>query len=102
DIYPCHQFVGRDGMRMGSVVDGSFNWDIQRQFQQNNVLNKDKCSKCWARFYCSGGCAANAHAFNGDIAKPYEMECKLEQKRLECAMAIYAIEQEAAQRAEQA
>ena len=100
DIYPCHQFVGRDGMRMGSVVDGSFNRDIQRQFQQNNVLNKEKCSKCWARFYCSGGCAANAHAFNGDIAKPYEMECKLEQKRLECAMAIYAIEQEAAQQAE--
>lgn len=98
DIYPCHQFVGREGMRMGSVVDGSFNRDIQRQFQQNNVLNKDKCSKCWARFYCSGGCAANAHAFNGDIAKPYEMECKLEQKRLECAMAIYAIEQENAQR----
>ena len=96
DIYPCHQFVGREGMRMGSVVDGSFNRDIQRQFQQNNVLNKDKCSQCWARFYCSGGCAANAHAFNGDISKPYEMECKLEQKRLECAMAIYAIEQEQA------
>lgn len=96
DIYPCHQFVGREGMRMGSVVDGSFNRDIQRQFQQNNVLNKDKCSQCWARFYCSGGCAANAHAFNGDISKPYEMECRLEQKRLECAMAIYAIEQEQA------
>ena len=96
DIYPCHQFVGREGMRMGSVVDGSFNRDIQRQFQQNNVLNKDKCSRCWARFYCSGGCAANAHAFNGDISKPYEMECRLEQKRLECAMAIYAIEQEQA------
>ena len=61
------------------------------------IRYKDKCSKCWARFYCSGGCAANAHAFNGDIAKPYEMECKLEQKRLECAMAIYAIEQENAQ-----
>ena len=100
DLYPCHQFVGREGMQMGSVVDGSFNRDIQRQFQQNNVLNKDKCSGCWARFYCSGGCAANAHAFTGDISKPYEMECRLEQKRLECAMAIYAIEQEAAQQAE--
>ncbi len=95
DIYPCHQFVGREGMRMGSVLDGSFNRDIQHQFQQNNVLKKEKCSQCWARFYCSGGCAANAHSFNGDIGKPYEMECKLEQKRLECAMAIYAIEQEA-------
>ncbi|MEG2604386.1 MAG: thioether cross-link-forming SCIFF peptide maturase [Clostridia bacterium] len=94
DIYPCHQFVGREGMRMGSVLDGSFNTDIQHQFQQNYVLHKEKCSQCWARFYCSGGCAANAHAFNGDISKPYEMECKLEQKRLECAMAIYAIEHE--------
>ena len=97
DIYPCHQFVGREGMRMGSVLDGSFDTDMQRTFQQNTVLTKEKCSKCWARFYCSGGCQANAHAFNGDISKPYEMECKLEQKRLECAMAIYAIEHEAEQ-----
>ncbi|MEF9878048.1 MAG: thioether cross-link-forming SCIFF peptide maturase [Clostridia bacterium] len=96
DIYPCHQFVGREGMRMGSVLDGTFDTAIQKRFQQNHVLSKEKCSKCWARFYCSGGCAANAHAFNGDIGKPYEMECKIEQKRLECAMAIYAIENEQA------
>ena len=94
DIYPCHQFVGREGMRMGSVLDGTFDTSIQKQFQRNHVLAKEKCSKCWARFYCSGGCAANAHAFNGDIGKPYDMECKLEQKRLECALAIYAIENE--------
>lgn len=94
DIYPCHQFVGREGYRMGSVLDDSFDRDIQKQFQANHVLAKEKCSKCWARFYCSGGCAANAQAFNGDISKPYDMECKLEQKRLECAMAIYAIEHE--------
>ncbi len=94
DIYPCHQFVGREGMRMGSVLDGSFDTQMQSRFQQNTVLTKEKCSKCWARFYCSGGCQANAHAFNGDISKPYEMECRLEQKRLECAMAIYAIEHE--------
>lgn len=94
DIYPCHQFVGRDGMRMGSVVDDTFDTELQKVFQRNHVLSKEKCSKCWARFYCSGGCQANAHAFNGDISKPYEMECKLEQKRLECALAICAIEQE--------
>lgn len=94
DIYPCHQFVGREGMRMGSVLDGTFNTELQKKFQQNHVLSKEKCSRCWARFYCSGGCQANAHAFNGDISKPYEMECRLEQKRLECAMAIYAIERE--------
>lgn len=96
DIYPCHQFVGREGMRMGSVLDGTFDADMQRRFQRNHVLSKEKCSKCWARFYCSGGCQANAHAFNGDISKPYEMECRLEKKRLECAMAIYAIENQQA------
>ena len=93
DIYPCHQFVGRKGMRMGSVLDGSFDQGLRGQFQQNHVLSKAECSRCWARFYCSGGCAANAHAFRGDIRKPYDMECQMEKKRLECAMAIYALEQ---------
>ncbi len=92
DIYPCHQFVGRDNMRMGSVLDGTFDEGKQAYFKNNHVLAKEKCRSCWARFYCSGGCAANAHAFNGDIAKPYDMECELEQKRLECAMAIYVLE----------
>lgn len=92
DIYPCHQFVGREGMRMGSVLDGSFDLSIQSRFKKNHVLSKEKCSQCWARFYCSGGCAANAHAFNGDIAEPYDMECQMERKRLECAVAIYAME----------
>lgn len=93
DIYPCHQFVGRQGMRMGSVLDGSFDTSIQNDFQRNHVLSKEKCRQCWARFYCSGGCAANAHAFHGDISQPYEMECEMERKRLECAMAIAALEQ---------
>ena len=96
DIYPCHQFVGRPGMRMGSVLDGSFDAAMQRRFAQNHVLSKEKCADCWARFFCSGGCQANAHAFNGDISKPYDMECQLERKRLECALAIWAIEHEAA------
>jgi len=92
DIYPCHQFVGRDGMRMGSIWDNSFDVSIQHRFQQNHVINKEKCAACWARFYCSGGCSANAHAFNGDIGMPYDMECQMERKRLECALAIYAME----------
>ena len=92
DIYPCHQFVGREGMRMGSVLDGTLDKSIAAGFIKNHVLNKEKCSECWARFYCSGGCAANAHAFNGDISKPHDMECRLEKKRLECALAVYAIE----------
>ena len=92
DIYPCHQFVGRENMKMGSVVDGTFDESIRKTFANNHVLKKPQCSKCWARFYCSGGCAANAHAFNHDLATPYPMECKLEKKRLECALAIYALE----------
>ena len=95
DIYPCHQFVGREGYRMGSVLDGSFNSELQKKFANNHVLTKEKCRDRWARFYCSGGCAANAEAFHGDISKPYDMECQLERKRLECAMAIYAKERAA-------
>lgn len=94
DIYPCHQFVGREGYKMGSVLDGSFDTTIQKRFAANHVLNKEKCRSCWARFYCSGGCAANAQLLNGDISKPYDMECELERKRLECAIAVYAIERE--------
>ncbi len=104
DIYPCHQFVGREGFRMGSVLDDTFDREIQRKFANNTVLTKEKCRDCWARFYCSGGCAANAHAFHGDIGQPYDLECQMERKRLECAMAIYAKERaarrEAAQTAE--
>ena len=95
DIYPCHQFVGREGYRMGSVLDGSFDRDLQLRFANNHVLTKEKCRDCWARFFCSGGCAANAQAFHGDISKPYDMECQMERKRLECAMSIYAQERAA-------
>ncbi len=94
DIYPCHQFVGREGFLMGSVLDGSFNREIQQKFAANHVLSKTACKSCWARFFCSGGCAANAHAFHGDISSPYDLECQMERKRLECAMALYALEQE--------
>ena len=92
DIYPCHQFVGREGYRMGSVLDGTFDREIQHRFAVNNVLTKEKCHDCWCRFYCSGGCAANAEAFHHDISQPYDLECQLERKRLECAMAIFARE----------
>ncbi len=97
DIYPCHQFVGMPEFKMGSVLDGSFDRDLQAKFAANHVLAKPECKDCWARFYCSGGCAANAHQFNGDIAKPYELGCEMERKRLECALAIYAIERDWAQ-----
>lgn len=95
DLYPCHQFVGREGFRMGSVLDGTFDSALQKRFAANHVMSKAECSQCWARFFCSGGCAANAHAQNGDISKPYALECKIEKKRLECAMAIAAAERDA-------
>ena len=96
DIYPCHQFVGRPGFRMGSVLNEEFDTAMQSRFEDNCLLTKPQCSSCWARFYCGGGCSANAQAFSGDIRVPYSMECQLEKKRLECALAIAAIEREAA------
>lgn len=101
DIYPCHQFVGRRQYCMGSVNTGEFDRDMQKRFAANHVLTKEKCRECWARFYCSGGCIANAEAFNGDISKPHEIECEMERKRLECAMAIYAKERKARMEKEQ-
>lgn len=90
DLYPCHQFVGRDSYLLGSVFDGVVNQEMPRRFRQAHVLNKPDCSGCWARFFCSGGCHANADLFNGDIRKPYKIGCELQKKRLECALMIQA------------
>jgi len=90
DIYPCHQFVGDLDFNMGSVFESKLNSSIQNNFKEANVLKKDKCSKCWARFYCSGGCHANAYNFNKDILIPYDVGCEMEKKRLECALMIQA------------
>ncbi|MEG6611750.1 thioether cross-link-forming SCIFF peptide maturase [Pseudoclostridium thermosuccinogenes] len=88
DIYPCHQFVGMDDFKMGTVMDGKLNTDIQNYFRNSNVYTKKECMQCWARFYCSGGCAANEYQFNGDINVPYKVGCELEKKRVECALWI--------------
>lgn len=90
DIYPCHQFVGNEPFKMGNVFDGDMDTSIRDKFMNSNVYTKEKCADCWAKFYCSGGCSANAHNFNGDIDKPYELACDLEKKRVECAMYIAA------------
>jgi len=92
DIYPCHQFVGNEAFKMGNVHDGSFDYDMQQVFRASNVFTKEKCASCWAKFYCSGGCAANAYNFSGDINKPYELGCEMEKKKLECALALKALE----------
>ena len=89
DLYPCHQFVGRDKYKLGSVFNGvedPQNWS--EYFRQSHVLNKPKCRECWARFFCSGGCHANADLFNDDIRKPYEVGCEIQKKRLECAIYV--------------
>lgn len=90
DIYPCHQFVGNADFRMGSVLDGSFDEEIKNEFQKSNVYTKPACEACFAKFYCSGGCPANAYHFNRDINRPYELACEMERKRVECALAIAA------------
>ncbi len=92
DLYPCHQFVGDEKFRMGNVVDGIQNRDIQNSFKNSNIYTKDECGKCWARFYCSGGCAANSYQFHNDINKPYKVGCELEKKRVECALWVKAQE----------
>lgn len=89
-LYPCHQFVGREKYLLGNVFDGlnesSKHWT--QYFRESHVLNKDLCKNCWARFFCSGGCHANADLFNGDIRKPYELGCAIQKKRLECAIYV--------------
>ncbi|MBP2649565.1 MAG: anaerobic sulfatase-maturating enzyme [Firmicutes bacterium] len=90
DLYPCHQFVGRDEYLLGNVVEGIKKPHMPEKFRQTHVLNKDECRECWARFYCSGGCHANAQLFNGTIDKPYKIGCELQKKRLECALMIQA------------
>lgn len=88
DLYPCHQFVGDEKFKMGNVHEGVFNTDSQKDFQKSNVYTKPDCAECWAKFYCSGGCAANAYQFNNDINVPYKIGCELEKKRVECAIWI--------------
>jgi len=90
DIYPCHQFVGNTKFKMGNVFDGNIDEEIKTMFEKSNIYTKPACENCFAKFYCSGGCSANAFNFNGDINKPYSIACELEKKRVECAVAIEA------------
>ena len=90
DLYPCHQFVGNPDFLMGNVRDGVVRTDIRDEFKECNVYAKPKCRECFARFYCSGGCAANAYNFHGDIHEAYDVGCALQKKRIECAIMIKA------------
>jgi uncharacterized protein len=87
-LYPCHQFVGREEFKLGDLWQGLVRRDLSQQFRRTHIFNKQDCPDCWARYYCSGGCHANAHAFHNDITKPYELGCELQKYRLECAIFI--------------
>lgn len=90
DIYPCHQFVGREGYVIGNVYEGLKNFKMMHDFRMNHVFSKPECVDCWAKFFCSGGCHANNEAFAGDIHKPFHITCEIQKKRVECAMMIQA------------
>ena len=92
DFYPCHQFVGNEDFLLGNVVEGIKRQDICDEFKCCNVYAKEKCRNCFAKFYCSGGCAANSYNFHGDIHNAYDIGCALQKKRIECAIMIKAAE----------
>lgn len=92
DLYPCHQFVGMDNFKMGSVNEGITNNNLQCDFKNCHVYTKEACKSCWAKFYCSGGCNANSYNFHNDIHAVYEAGCALEKKRVECAIYLKAKE----------
>ena len=88
DLYPCHQFVGEERFKLGNIWDGVTNTETQAEFAACNVYAHPQCRDCWARLYCSGGCAANAYHATGSVTGVYEYGCKLFRKRMECAILV--------------
>ena len=94
DLYPCHQFVGMDEFLLGNVFEGIKRTDLVEEFKTCNVYSKEKCINCFAKFYCSGGCAANSYNFHGNINDAYDIGCELQRKRVECAIMLKAADGE--------
>lgn len=90
DLYPCHQFVGQEEFLMGNVDEGIVRTDLQEEFKCCNVYAREKCQDCFAKFYCSGGCAANSYNFTGRITDTYDIGCEMMRKRVECAIMLKA------------
>ncbi|MBH7617521.1 thioether cross-link-forming SCIFF peptide maturase [Clostridioides difficile] len=92
DIYPCHQFVGNEEFEMANIFDEEIVLpeNLKNMFREAHVYTKEECKQCWNKFYCSGGCHANAINFNNDISKPYELGCEMQRKRTECSIMIQA------------
>ncbi len=92
ELFPCHQFVGDEAYSMGTIWDGVTNTELRDKFATCNAYTRPECENCWAKLYCSGGCAANAYHATGDIKGTYEYGCELFKKRIECAMAVKVAE----------
>ena len=90
DLYPCHQFVGEEKFRLGNIWDGVTNTAVQEDFAACNVYARPDCNDCWAKLYCSGGCAANAYHSTGSVRGVYQYGCELFRKRMECAIMVAA------------
>ena len=90
DLYPCHQFVGDEKFKLGDVWNGVSNTEVQAEFAACNVYTRPECKDCWAKLYCSGGCAANAYHATGSVSGVYKYGCELFRKRMECAIMIEA------------
>lgn len=90
ELYPCHQFVGEKPFALGDVFIGITAPEMRETFGRARLYEKEGCSECWARYYCSGGCHAHAYFANGSILKPNPLACRLLQKRMECALALNA------------
>ena len=90
DLYPCHQFVGEEAFRLGDVWQGVTNTAVQQEFSSCNVYAREECRDCWAKLYCSGGCAANAYHATGSVRGVYKYGCELFRKRMECAIMLQA------------
>lgn len=88
DLYPCHQFVGEEKFKLGDIWNGVDNTEIQEEFAGCNVYARQECRNCWARLYCSGGCAANAYHSTGSVKGVYKYGCELFKKRMECAIMV--------------
>lgn len=94
ELFPCHQFVGDEKYSMGNIYDGVTNTKMRDRFKKCNVYSRPECADCWAKLYCSGGCAANAYHATGDILGVYDYGCKLFKKRMECAIMMKVAEAE--------
>ena len=94
DIFPCHQFADKPQYKMGNVFEGKIDENIRSIFKNSSLYTKEKCKDCFAKYHCSGGCAANNVAFSGDVNKPYEITCEMMKARMECAMHLYSVKKE--------